>query len=98
MGLDKIYERCSEPKETNRQIAPMFKRWVAGKALGLLPVGLDDFCATRDNAILGASDGEMLAFAKENLNYRRDKGLDFVARFNDHSGVAVGTRLYLSPY
>jgi hypothetical protein len=28
MGLDKIYERCSEPKETNRQIGPMFKNWL----------------------------------------------------------------------
>jgi hypothetical protein len=25
MGLDKIFEKCSEPKETNRQIGPMFK-------------------------------------------------------------------------
>ncbi len=23
MGLDKIFEKCSEPKETNRQIGPM---------------------------------------------------------------------------
>lgn len=23
MGLDKIYERCTEPKETNRQIGPL---------------------------------------------------------------------------
>lgn len=27
MGLDKIYEKCTEPKETNRQIGPLFKRW-----------------------------------------------------------------------
>ena len=26
MGLSKIYEKCSEPKETNRQIGPMFKQ------------------------------------------------------------------------
>ena len=28
MGLDEIYTRSSEPKETNRQIGPLFKRWV----------------------------------------------------------------------
>jgi hypothetical protein len=28
MGLDKIYEQCSEPKETNRQIGPFFRRWL----------------------------------------------------------------------
>jgi len=27
MGLDKLFERCSEPKETNRQIGPMFRDW-----------------------------------------------------------------------
>lgn len=25
MGIDKIYEKCSEPKETNRQIGPLFR-------------------------------------------------------------------------
>jgi len=28
LGLDKIWERCSEPKETNRQIGPLFKKWI----------------------------------------------------------------------
>jgi len=28
MGLEKIYERSSEPKETNRQIGPLFRRWL----------------------------------------------------------------------
>ncbi len=32
MGLDKIYERSSEPKETNRQIGPMFREWLRKKA------------------------------------------------------------------
>ena len=27
MGLDKIWEKCTEPKETNRQIGPLFKKW-----------------------------------------------------------------------
>ncbi len=29
MGLNRIYEKCSEPKETNRQIGPMFRRWLS---------------------------------------------------------------------
>ena len=38
MGLDKIFARCSEPKETNRQIGPaFFKRWLNKKALGIQP-------------------------------------------------------------
>jgi len=43
MGLDEIYERCSEPKETNRQIGPMFKNWLDKKALGVASVSLEKF-------------------------------------------------------
>ena len=71
MGLDKIYERCSEPKETNRQIGPLFKRWISSGALGILPVSLKDFTSNK-----------MASWCKEKLNYSRNKGLDFVARFN----------------
>lgn len=45
MGLDKIYEKCSEPKETNRQIGPLFRRWLNRGVLGLTPVSLDEFLA-----------------------------------------------------
>ncbi len=82
MGLDKIYERCSEPKETNRQIGPMFKDWLNRKSLGIQPVSLDEFTSNNNDAILNASDIAMMNFAKEHLNYNHNKGLDFVARFN----------------
>ena len=41
MGLDEIFERCSEPKETNRQIGPMFRQWLKNKSLGIEPVPLN---------------------------------------------------------
>ena len=40
MGLNQIYKKCSEPKETNRQIGPMFKRWLHKKSLGIMPVSI----------------------------------------------------------
>jgi hypothetical protein len=43
MGLDKIFEKCSEPKETNRQIGPLFKRWLSNGGLGINPVGINEF-------------------------------------------------------
>ena len=82
MGLDKIWEKCSEPKETNRQIGPLFKKWCKSKALGIEPVPLHEFMSTKDNAILDASDAEMQKWASENIGYKRNKGLDFVGRFN----------------
>lgn len=82
MGLDNIFKRCSEPKETNRQIGPLFRRWLNRKSLGIQPVKLEEFLKTKENAILDGSDVEMKSFAQEHLNYNRNKGLDFIARFN----------------
>lgn len=96
IGLDKIYERCSEPKETNRQIGPLFKRWLRTKALGIMPVSLNEFLANNNDAILDASDKEMQNFAKEHLNYQRNKGLDFIARFSGK--YVIGEAKFLSDF
>ncbi|MBT3642562.1 restriction endonuclease [archaeon] len=82
MGLEKIYDRCSEPKETNRQIGPLFRRWLKKGTLGVPVLSLQEFISSEENAVLDASDNEMMKFAKENLGYNRNKGLDFVGRFN----------------
>jgi len=82
MGLSTIYEKCSQPKEANRQIGPMFKNWVKKGYLGAPIVNLKDFTGMNGDAILDASDAEMENFAREHLNYTREKGLDFLARFN----------------
>lgn len=96
MGLDKIYEKCSEPKETNRQLGPLFKRWVNTKALGILPCRLSEFCASKNDAILGASDAEMQEWAKNTIGYERNKGLDLVARFNGK--YVIGEAKFLSDF
>lgn len=82
MGLDTIFARCSEPKETNRQIGPLFRRWLNKGVLGVQPVSYDEFISNDNNAILDASDSLLMSFARENLDYQHDKGFDFVARFN----------------
>ncbi len=96
MGLDKIHEQCTIPKETNRQIGPMFKTWLRKKSLGIDPVGLKEFISTRDDAILEASDKVMMDFAREELNYTHDKGLDFVARFNGK--YVIGEAKFLTDF
>ncbi len=82
LGLDKLYQNCSSPKETNRQMGPRFKKWVETGVLGLRPIPLHEFMNTNDNAILKASDNSLKAFAESHLDYHHNKGLDFVARFN----------------
>lgn len=82
MGLGKIFERCAEPKETNRQIGPLFRRWLRSKALGVDCLPLSKFLSTKENAVLDGSDADLMGFAKEQLDYTHTKGLDLVARFN----------------
>ena len=96
LGLDKILERCSEPKETNRQIGPLFRRWINKDVLGVSNLKLKDFITTKDNAVLDATEKEMTDFAKKYLNYNRNKGLDFVARFNGK--YVIGEAKFLTDF
>ncbi|MCL2711442.1 MAG: hypothetical protein FWE95_11230 [Planctomycetaceae bacterium] len=96
LGLDKLYERCSEPKETNRQIGPMFRNWLRQKSLGITPVGMEQFLADKNDAILDGSDQAMTDFAWQELKYTHDKGLDFVARFNGQ--YVIGEAKFLTDF
>lgn len=96
MGLDKIYDRCGEPKETNRQMGQRFSEWIGKKSLGILPIPLEEFKASNEDAILAGTDKDKRIFAKEILNYHRNKGLDFVARFN--SKYIIGEAKFLSAF
>lgn len=96
MGLEKIFEKCSEPKETNRQIGPMFKRWINSKALGITPVRPGEFFNGTGDAILDATDKEMMDIAKEKFGYNRNKGLDFIGRFNGNN--IIGEAKFLSDF
>ena len=82
MGIDAVIEKCTAPKETNRQMGPLFKRWVASNVIGV-PVVNDpeEFLRRDDNCILNASDNIMYKFAAEFLGFRRNKGIDFLAKF-----------------
>lgn len=82
LGLEKLYEQCTQPKETNRQMGPLFRNWVESGVLGLTPIPEDEFNATNDNAILKGSDDQLSKYAKKHLGFERDKGVDFLARFN----------------
>lgn len=96
MGKRKVYERCSEPKETNRQIGPMFKEWLKRAEIGVPVLDLHDFCSTKENAILDAGDEEMKQWGRRYVNYQRNKGLDFVGRFNNK--YVIGEAKFLTDF
>lgn len=96
MDLDKLYEKCSQPKETNRQIGPMFKNWVNSGVLGFPLMKKEEFESREDDGILNASDQDMKLFAREQLGYHHSKGLDFVARI--HGRYVIGEAKFLSDF
>lgn len=83
MGFDEILDKTTVPKETNRQIGPLFKNWIASGALGV-PVtdNVDAFLNYQGNIVFNAGDRAMEVFAKTHLGYQHNKGLDFIAKFN----------------
>ena len=48
------------------------------------------------SGFVDASDTQMMDFAREELNYKHDKGLDFVARFN--SKYIIGEAKFLTDF
>lgn len=89
MGFDEILDRTTAPKETNRQIGPLFKNWVNSGALGApITQNIDEFLSCQSNIIFNGSDKTMQDFASDYLGYTHNKGLDFIAKFNHQIIIA----------
>ena len=97
LGIGGIFEKCTEPKETNRQMGPLFKRWIDKGTLGLKVFkSVSDFMNYQGDGILNCSDAEMESFARTYLGYDHEKGLDFVARYN--SIYVIGEAKFLTDF
>lgn len=89
LGIDEIYNKSTEPKETNRQIGPMFTNWLRRNTLGgRIVTTARELLEADDNVIFDASDNEMKSFAERYLGYTHDKGIDFIAKYNNTYVVA----------
>lgn len=94
MGLDKLYEKCTQPKETNRQMGPLFRNWLRLGVLGMEVVHVDDFSHNTNNVVIDGSDDELKNFAQRNLGYNRNKGIDFIAHRNKQ--FVIGEAKFIS--
>ena len=97
MGYDELINKATSPKETNRQIGPLFGNWINKGSLGVNHV--DDeltFLNSTENLIYSGSDDYKSAFARKYLGYTRNKGLDFLAKF--HGKYILGEAKFLSDF
>ena len=97
LGFDKMINLMSVPKETNRQIGPLFKNWIRKNSLGAeLVTDTEFFFNSQNNMVLNLDDTALMKFAQQYLGYSRDKGLDFIAKFNNN--FVVGEAKFLTDF
>jgi hypothetical protein len=97
IGLNKIFERSTEPKETNRQIGHLFKKWIEKGSLGLhVTNSLEEFNdLSNNNIIFNGSDTESKNFAQKYLANQRNY-LDLLIRINNK--YIIGEAKFLSSF
>lgn len=97
MGLEDIYDMATLPKETNRQIGPMFRRWLQNGPLGVPAIVSEtDFKAAPFDCFLDQSDAGLKIFAELELDYDIDKGLDFIGKFGGK--YVIGEAKFLTDF
>lgn len=84
MGFDEIVKNMERPAESNRQMGAAFKNWIDRELLGI-PVISDKkaFIESKEDMILSLGDKELGEFARINLGYGRNRGLDFLCRYGN---------------
>jgi hypothetical protein len=97
IGFLETLRAISLPKETNRQIGPMFKLWLEKGSLGTeITDDFEYFCNYKGNIILNCSDNKIQKITKDNFGFNREKGLDFMAKFNNK--IVIGEAKFLSDF
>lgn len=97
LGIDEVIERCTAPKETNRQMGPLFKKWIDTGELGASIVHTgEELLLSNENCIYNASDEAMKKFAKKYFGFTVEKGLDFIGKFNGK--YVIGEAKFLTDF
>ena len=94
MDYEEIIKASTQPKETNRQIGPLFRKWLP--SLGYPILGEDEFLKTREVALLDGSDRYLKEFSNRVLKTKLTKGLDLLFRVNNT--FVVGESKFLTDF
>jgi len=78
LGFEGMVASLEEPKEFNRQIGTLFKKWLS--KIGYPFLLEENFVKTQEIAFLEGSDGKLKTFANTTLGCRLEKAPDFIAK------------------
>lgn len=94
MGYEEIIKVSMQPKETNRQIGPLFRRWLP--SLGYPILSEEKFLPYKGAAFLDGSDKHLKDFSNKILKTRLTKGLDLLLKVNDT--FVIGEAKFLTDF
>lgn len=95
MGFEAMIESIEEPKEFNRQIGTLFKKWIPKIGYPVLPEA--EFEAyNKSIAFIHGGDAQLKDFANRKLSCNIDKGPDFLAKVGDT--YVIGEAKFLTDY
>jgi len=88
MSLGELMKSCEEPKEFNRQIGPLFRRWL--RTVGYPFLLEQAFERYEGIAFLEGTNGDLKRYANVKLGCNLDRGLDFVVKVGDKHIIGEG--------
>lgn len=94
MGSDAIIANSIQPKETNRQMGPMFRKSLP--KLGYPMLSQSEFLAHNGIAVLDGSDKALKNFSNKYLKTRIEKGLDIIVKVFDR--YIIGEAKFLTDF
>lgn len=97
-GIEESIKSMTKPIESNRQIGPLFKRWIDNGSLGVkITSSENDFINSKENIVFNSNDDEIMGnIARKHLGYNVNKGLDFLGKFNDT--YVIGEAKFLTDF
>jgi hypothetical protein len=94
MGFEAMIRSIEEPKEFNRQIGTLFKRWLPKIDYPILEEG--EFEIYRGIAFLQGGDAKLKDYANRKLGCDLEKGPDLLAKVRDNH--VIGEAKFLTDY
>jgi hypothetical protein len=92
LGIEKLIEDTTRPKETNRQLGQAFRQWIP--SLGYPLLDEDDFTKANGVAFLDGADKALRDYAAKHLGCKLTKGIDVV--FKKDNTYVIGEAKFLT--
>lgn len=95
LGFNGMLNGIKEPKEFNRQIGTLFKRWLPNMGFPLLVA--HEFEYHKGVCLLSGSDNTLKNYAQTKLDYNIEKGIDMLAKAGN-AYFFLGEAKFLTDY